>query len=97
MSFPSHSGSPRSGRTAGARLCLCPKEAWGEDTSERAIGPDGGFGDPSFSAGDRGKVAYRRRDLGPPLGPPLGPSLSPLMHRQLAEAAPIDALRRVFA
>ena len=90
MSFPSHIGSSRSGayRTAGARLCLCPGEVWGEDTPERAIDPDG-FGGPSCPASDRGKVAYRGRDL----GPPLGPSLSSLMHRQLAKAARIEALR----
>jgi protein ImuA len=89
MSFPPHSGASR---TAGARICLSPAEAWGENTSERAIGPDDDFGDPSCSASDRGKVAYRRRDLGP-LGPLLGPSLTPLIHRQLAKAARLEALR----
>src|SRR5262249_11018059 len=86
MSFPPHSGASR---PAGARICLSPAEAWGETTSGRAIGPDGDFGDPSCSANDRGKAAYRGRDL----GPVLGPSLSPLIHRQLAKAARIEALR----
>src|SRR6516164_988751 len=94
MSFPPHSGSfpPRGGacRTAGARLCRSPGEAWGEDTSEhgRGIDPGGDFRGPSCSAIDRGKVARGRA-----LGARLGPSFSPLMPRQLAKAARVEALR----
>src|SRR5215467_2618613 len=75
-------------RTADARIGLSPGEAWGEDTFERAIGPDGDFRGPSCSAPDRGRVT-RGRDR----DPLIGPSASPFIHRQLAKAARIEALR----
>src|SRR5215510_10397746 len=86
-------------RTAGARLCLSPEEAWGEAPLERTSGPDRELRGSSCSAGDRGgdrggdrsrdqgKVAYWR-GVDPSLSPPLS-----LIQRQLAKAARIKSLR----
>src|SRR5262249_18013505 len=90
-------------RTAGARICLSPEEAWGEAPLERASGPDGDLRGASCSAGDRGRgrAGNRGRDRSKDQGKGaywgrVDPSLSPplcLIQQQLAKAARIKALR----
>src|SRR5215510_5109641 len=94
-------------RTAGARICLSPEEAWGEAPLERASGPDGDLRGASCSAGDRGRARAGNRGRDQSKDPSkdqgkvaywrrVDPSLSPplcLIQQQLAKAARIKALR----